>query len=158
MNGDTRNTKVVVCLIVAMTVGAAMLLWLEPNVATPALTNPLAAVGGTPIEDVVIQYAPADQTPGPSAACVIPPDGTPEWHPASGPQLTLVVVGSEPASALREEQKKTLLSVLGGLAHGASGQAVRVRLHPESDTRVNRDLPRQAEDMLELLVEKRWIH
>lgn len=153
MDGDTRNTKVVVWLILAMTAGAATLLWLEPGPDRSVAAAPLTAVDGMPIEDVVVRYADPGTAEVRAADCVLLPDGRWDWRP-SGPHVRLVVVGSDSSGELAAAQKRLLLSVLGGMTQARGGEAVRVRLHPESDTRTRPGLPRQARELCEFLMWK----
>ena len=153
MDGDTRNTKVVVWLILAMTAGAAILLWLEPGPNRPTTAPPLTAIDGMPVEDVVVRFADAGSADVRNADCVILPDGRWDWRP-NGPHVSLVVVGSDDPGELADPQKRLLLSVLGGMTQGRGGDVVRVRLHPDSDTRARPELPRQARELREFLVWK----
>jgi hypothetical protein len=150
VNTNTRNARVVACLILAMTAGARMLLWLEP---APAAADQLllAAVSGVPVEDVLIEYAQPGELP-PPGACLIQPDGG--CDPGRlGPRVHVVVVGSG-QGPLPQEQKQTLLAVLRTMAWSRSGttgaEAPAIHLHPGSDAA-------QARELSEMLVAKRFI-
>ena len=153
MDGDTRNTKVVVWLILAMTAGAAILLWLEPGPDRTATAPPLTAVDGMPVEDVVVRYADAGSADVRTADCVILPDGRWDWRPG-GPHVDLVVVGSGTPDKLAGDQKRLLLSVLSGMTQARDGEVVSVRLDPDSDARAKPELPQQARELCEFLVWK----
>ena len=160
MNGDTRNTKVVVCLILAMTAGALLLLLLEPRPAPAdvSATVPLTARAGTPVEDVLIEFAAPDAGAARNADCLILPDGTCDWRAdgLSGPRVRLAVVGSN-ANGLPDEQKRSLLAVLDNLRQGRAGRMLRVRLHPGFDARLRPVLPPEVRDLCDLLVRKGMI-
>lgn len=162
MTGETRNTRVVVCLILAMTIGAGILLWLEPRSAVSSAEvarlspgTPLMATGGIPVEEVIITYALPGDGQVENADCVILPDGSCVWR-ADSPRVHLVVRGSQSAK-LSAAQKQSLLAALGSMTHGRGGRLVRVRLGEGSDARRQPGLPPQAHDLCELLVRKGMI-
>lgn len=150
---DTRNTKVVVWLVVSMTAGAALLLWLEPpkqNWASGAL---LMAEREGPLKSVRIEYLPAGQAiDAAKYDCLIFADGRCKWQPQSA-DIRLALLGSK-ASQLEEAQARTLLEVLGGLNQFRRLDLRNVRLDPASDARLNPKLPVQAEDLRNLLAKK----
>jgi hypothetical protein len=157
VNTNIRNARVVICLILAMTAGARILLWLEP---APAITEPLTsltAVGGEPIEDVLIEYAPPGE-PLDDSACLIWPDGHRDGEQL-GPRVRLVVVGTE-KDALPEQQKHSLLTALGSIAWCQSAreaEAPIIHLDRSSDPRVTKVLRTQARELYDMLVAKRFI-
>jgi hypothetical protein len=155
MNNDARNTRVVVCLILAMTAGARLLLWLEPGQAKSESLPPLTAAGGIPVEAVVIEYARPDEVRTVGVDCHLLPDGSLVGS-LDDPQVRVVVVGTE-ADELLVAQKKSLLALLGSMTQARDGDLVRVELDPASDVRRDPTLPRQAYDLLELLVRKGMI-
>jgi hypothetical protein len=157
MNGETRNTKVVVCLILAMTAGARLLLWLEPRPTVAGSALPLTATGGASIDNVIVEYARLGEVGARGAEdLLILPDGHSEGQP-DGPQVRLLVVGSGASDELATAQKEALLRTLGGLAQAASAGAVNVRLDAGSDVRQTPGLPLQARDLRQLLVRKGFI-
>ncbi len=158
VNSNTRNARVVACLILAMTAGARILLWLEPAPAVADRVLPLAAVSGTPVEDILIEYAQPGDLPAPGLACLIWPDGRTDGE-QRGPSVWLVVVGSD-GEQLPEVQKQKLLAALGTLTWGQTGSdasTLRIRLHPNSDFRGNPTLRPQARELGGMLVSKRLI-
>jgi hypothetical protein len=148
VNNDTRNTKVVVCLILAATAGMQILLWLEPSEKPAAALVPLMAAGGVPVEDVLISYTAQGEA---GADCLILADGTRDGRPG-GPHVSVAVVPSN-APGLPVAQSKALLELLENMQAGAGGK-LRVRLHPRSDVRWQPGLPPAARDLRELLVRK----
>ena len=162
MNGEARNTQVVVCLILAMTIGAGILLWLEPKPTIPGAgmvrvtpATPLMATGGIPVEEVTIRYALPRDGRAESADCAILPDGSCLWR-ADSPRVHLVVYGSQ-SDKLSAAQKKSLLAALGSMTLGRGGKLVQVRLDADSDVRREPGLPPQARDLCELLLRKGMI-
>jgi len=155
VSNDVRNTRVVVALILAMTVGARALLWLEPTAPASAVSMPLMAAGGTPVENVTIEYSRAGETPAAGWDCLIMPDGTCHWR-AAGPQVRLVVKGSE-TDELPYEQKEALLATLGSVTLGRGGQLVDVRLSPPGDGELDGEAPSPTKALRALLVAKRLV-
>ncbi|MGD8452757.1 MAG: hypothetical protein PVJ57_13135 [Phycisphaerae bacterium] len=153
MHGDTRNSKVVVCLILAMTIGAGILLWLEPKPDAGMLAAPMMAAGDSSLKDVVVAYVPPGEVVGQGANCVILPDGRGEfWRPA-GACLRVAVVGSAKTDALPEAQQQALLSLLSGLTRPDGGEAVHIRLDPPTVTDESVELP-PVRELRDLLVRK----
>jgi hypothetical protein len=166
MTTDKRNTAVVIALILSLTVGARLLMWLEP--AKPQWkANPLLmAERGAGVQEIVIAYvassAGADERVdaylhegGASSLCVVYPDQRPRYW-ARGTSWDFLVVGSE-ADELEPRQKAWLLGALGSLVQPTGLERVRVRLSPDSDPELDANLPVQAVDLRELLVRKQII-
>lgn len=150
---DSRNTRIVACLIASMTLGAGVLLWLEPASRGWAKGPLLLAENGRAIESVVISYARADEPVVPDDyGCLVFPDGQCEWRPDST-LLRVLVVGS-PDEQLGDAQARALLMLLGNVCHGRKDVASFVRLDPGSDARLVSDLPRQGQALTRLLVRK----
>ncbi len=158
LNGDTRNTKVVIALIFAMTAGARILLWLEPGGTEPDGLVPLLAVGGAPVEDVLIEYAPPEQLVRPTADVVVLPDGQCTWDVQS-PHVRLLVVGSD-EETLSRPQKEALLRVLASMSwgRGASGRVpVPIALAADCDPAQRPDVRKQAYELAAWLASKGFI-
>jgi hypothetical protein len=151
MNGETRNTMVVASLILAMTAGMRILLWLEPAPPPAAALRPLTAEGGQPVRQVLIRYAAQGDADAGDVNCYVLPDGSWDWR-ASGPDVNIAVVPSASAG-LPATQSRALLEVLEGVQAAAGGK-LQVRLHPSSDVRQHSGLPPQARELRELLVRK----
>lgn len=154
MKDDNRNATVVVCLILAMTAGARILLWLEPGSSEAGDATLLTAADGAPVEDVVISFALPGDINQADADCLVWPDGNCEWQ-ARGTHVRMVVVGSDDGdSPLPQAQKRNVLAALGSMTQARGWELVPVRLDGESDARRNRALPRQAADLYALLLSK----
>ena len=159
MTPETRNTRVTVCLVVSMTLGAATLMWMDPGTRAPAGERDafLTAARGTPVEALVIEVVPPSQRELLSDfECVILPTGAePVWHPdrLAARQVRVAVAGSDDGQ-LSDEQALVLLRVLGSLKHHRGLPLSSVRLHPDSDVRYRTDLPPQAFALRELLLRK----
>jgi hypothetical protein len=168
MTADKRNATVVIALVLAMTVGAQVLLSFESWFGAPPThwegDVRLSAERGNPVQHVEISYitklADLDELGlddhGRDSVCVIGPAGEVDiWRPA-GPRVRLMVIGSS-EDRLPDEQKRTLLATLGSLSEASGVDLVRVRIASGSDVRRNPDLPMQAHDLRELLVRKKII-
>lgn len=152
---DARNTRVVVALLLTMTAGALLLLWLEPQPPRRTGIPALMAASGTTVETVTIEYGPQREVSTAGVGCLILPSGQWDWTP-DGPHLRLMVVGSG-AEVLPDAQKKALLTVLSSLRLRQGDRPLRVRLQPASDVRVTPALPREARDLCDLLQRKGWV-
>jgi hypothetical protein len=165
MAADKRNTSVVVALIVSMTVGAQVLLWLESWMAPERLhwegQTLLTAASATPVSEVelFLTAAPVDvQAVGneyaPDSICVIESADRVRWIPR-GTVVRLIVVADGP-DVLSDGLKAMLLRVLDNM-HQAGPHAVPVALAPECDPRLDSELPPTAHDLRALLVRKGFI-
>jgi hypothetical protein len=150
---DKRNTKVVAFLIGSMTLGAAVLLGLEPPTRGWSATTLLMAERVRAIEDVQVQYADPDAVVDPNAYdCVVWPSGECQWQP-HGPRICLAVMGSG-SQPLPHTQAETLLAVFGSMTQRHGLDLRRVWLHPASDARLHPELPPAAHELCNLLVRK----
>ncbi len=153
MAADKRNTQIVACLIGSMTLGAAVLLWLEPPTPGWSSATLLLAESGCAVEEVQIRYAGPDAAVDPAAYdCVVLPSGECAWRP-NGSRIRLAVIGSE-GPRLPPAQAKALLAVFGSMTQRHELELDRVWLHPASDARLHPELPAQAHDLCDLLVRK----
>lgn len=163
MQAETRNTKVAAALIAAMTCGAIILLWLEPNVVSATRrsggVSALALAGSTPISDILVEYGRMGDVEAGGRCCLILPDGACDAQPAGGNALRLIVVGSDTPqqTTLTDAQKRSLLALLGSINYGNGGVRTTVALDETSDARLSPDLPPQARDLCNLLVRKGFI-
>ncbi len=170
MSADKRNTSVVIALVVSMTLGLLMLLWLEEHLVPTKRDwsggTLLMAERGLRVEDVRIVYAPtwSDVTAlgvdpqGDDSVCLIDPAGRPQWEPR-GPRVQVVVIGADEAPTaerLADAQKQTLQGVLGTLSEASGRGLVPVRLAeaPVPDSGL---AARQAADLREFLELKGFI-
>lgn len=148
---DTRNTRIVAFLIGSMTVGASVLLWIEPSTRGWSSATLLMAESARAIQEVQIVYTRAGVDPG-SYECMVLPGGQCKWRP-NGSRIRLVVIGSD-APELPRAQAETLLAVFGSMTQRHGLDLDRVWLHPASDARLHPELPVQAHDLCDLLVRK----
>jgi len=154
VSSDTRNVIVAISLIASLTLGAGVLLWLEPPVRGWSESALLMARNGVPVEQVEIVYVPDSVAVSPQRYdCVIYADGHSEWQ-ASGSHIRLAVVGDEDSERLGRRQAQALLAVLGNLEQGWRLGAGRVRLAPESDPRVRPQAPPATQELMQLLLKK----
>lgn len=154
---DKRNARIVGTLIGSLTVGAALLLWLEPRgVSGRTAAALLMMENQVAIEDVTIDFASAnerfDET---QFDCILHPDGRATWQPA-GESIHVLLIGSG-GDRLPEAQAAELLRLLGVLSGERGLDLSRVRLSEESDWRHAPGLPLEARDLADLLVRKDFI-
>jgi len=162
MTADKRNTSIVVALILSMTVGAQVLLWLEPGTPRWQGDVSLIAERAIPIQEVEVVYVRPDMSDDAvlvpddgRSLCVVSAEGQPAWS-AGDPRVRLAVVGSE-ADRLSNEQKRTLLWALQNMSRASGRDLVPVRLAVDSDVRHNEALPVQAADLCDFLLRKQII-
>jgi hypothetical protein len=157
ISADPRNTRVLMLLVFAMSLGAGILFLLEGSVRWPG-GQPLTAVAAArprAVESVEIAYVRA----GPSLNLgafdyVIYPAGWPEHLHVSESvdsrvRLAVVGVGSP---RLDESQQANLLNVLGTLRKARGFSLAKVALSADSDPRRVADLPADARHLYALLV------
>lgn len=163
MAADRRNTIVVIALILSMTIGARVLLWLEPSTPRWEGETLLLAERSRPVEDVVVSYVPPSVPLEESlpdlgedeSLLMIYAEGEPYWEPR-GSQVRMVVVGTE-ADELTHTQQATLLWAIRSMSRAARCDLIPLKLATDSDIRYNPHLPPQAVDLRDLLVRKRII-
>jgi hypothetical protein len=138
MKADRRNTSVVLVLIASMTLGVITLLFLEgrlvPRKQDWRGNTLLMAERGLRFEQVEVACAASWDDlsalgigDGNDSICLIDADGTPQWEPR-GPYVRLVVIGAAATGGLLDEQKATLLGVLGSISQASGREVVPVRL------------------------------
>ena len=153
MAGDKRNTQVIACVIAAMTLGAALLLWLEPPSVGWSTSTLLMAESVPSIEEVRIEFVePLTREHLETYDCLILPDGQCDWQPRNS-AIRLAVVGL-PGQDLSEQQKLTLLAVFGSMTQRHGLDIKCVWLDPASDARLYPELPAGARTLVDLLVRK----
>ena len=153
---EIRNARVATGLIACMTVGALVLLALEPS--RPAWPGPrlLMAEGGTRVSSATLEVL------GPNAESdlaqfdgVIFPDGQLAWAPKSSDVIIGIVSHSQ--GGLPEAQSSQVLSVLGNLRFGGGLELSGIALAASSDPLQHPDLPATAHELRGLLVRKGFI-
>ncbi len=156
MTADNRNVKVVGALIVAMTLGAAVLLFLEPYPRGWSSEPMLIAQTRRVLSDLTVYHIPHAAAFEPSAFDgVVYEDGRCEWRPAGGPARLAVLEGAD--QRMSGEQKRALLSLLYELDRNHELAMRQIRLEPYSDPRLYSGLSQHARDLCDWLVLKRFI-
>jgi len=162
MTTDKRNGLVVMALVLSLTVGVGVLFLLEPGKHLWRGDTTLIAEARQPVDEVEILCAgsltEAQQLFVPQDAdgvCVVYPDKNPRWLPG-GPRVWLLVVGTG-AETLPDAQKIWLLGALRDLTGGTGAERVRIRLAPPLDASASQDLPKQADDLRQLLQRKQLL-
>ena len=156
MTQDTRSTRVTIYLILSMTLGAALLMWLEvPTRGWAAGTYLMAERGGS-IEAVTLTFVPEDQPVlRGEYDCVVRPEGAPIWDPRGDDvRHVRVAILASPEDRLTDSQAGDLMRILGSMKQQRGLDLSRVKLHPDSDDRYRPELPRQAYELRDLLVRK----
>jgi len=150
---DQRNAWVVACLVGAMLLGTAMLLWLEPPAhgwSVPAVELGENVAG---VRSVQIHFALADAAlPLDEYDCVVYADGRCAWRPRSA-DIRLTLLGKR-SNRLPEAQAGTLLAILGSMNLASGLDFSQVRLDPGSDPKLNPGLPPPAHELRALLERK----
>lgn len=130
MAADKRNALVIAALIASMTLGARLLLWMEPGKPRWQGDATLMAERAVPIHDVVISLAQRSSAeaqlaePGAESVCVVYPDQPPSWRFA-GARLLVYVVQTD-AEPLPDRQKEYILAALGSVLQGADHPAAQL--------------------------------
>lgn len=159
MSADKRNTAVVVALVLSLTVGARLLLWLEPGSPQWEGDTLLMAQRGGAVQQIDVHFADdrdalaemyIDER---DSLCVVYPNEEPKWWPG-GPQVHLVVVGDHDQQ-LSQQQMAWVLGALGSLIQDSGQDLLPVRL---ADSATGPGLPPQAADLRSLLERKGIIH
>ncbi len=150
MHSDTRNTKVIASLVAAMTVGAAMLMWLEAPSPALATAQPLTARVGPAVTSLTIEFAPAGAWAGSPEAydCIVAPDAAPYYDVRQdrGGSAWMLVIG-ESGDQLSDQHALQVLKMLG-LLHQQHQLAWRDIRFPVGTGH------QQAEQLRELLIRK----
>jgi hypothetical protein len=157
MTVETRNARVVVLLVAAMTLTGAVLLALEPRRPASTPGESLMAARSSTVDGLIIEYVPPwlDISPG-AYDCAVTEAGEAVWKPRGEREIRMAVM--PPATAeLPEAQKRAILLLIHSLRAQRGLDLGRIRLHPDSDPRLRGDLGPQAESLLDLLVRKGFI-
>jgi hypothetical protein len=152
-----RNTRVVIALVFAMTVGAGALFLMDGTFAWSG-ASPLTAVAAArpkTIESIEIEYIwPSAKVDHSRFDYVIYPIGSSEHlyvSPTVRNSVRVAVVGSGSAR-LDESQQANLLNVLGTLRRSRGFSLGKVTLAAGSDPRQVDALPGDAKHMWSILV------
>jgi len=139
-----------VCLIGSLTLGAGLLLTLEPP-GRAWSSPPLLAAQGTQVRSVVVHIAPAGSDLS-GFDCVIFADRPPLWRTAG--EVMRVALLVERSTPLSTEQAQDLLAVLGAVG---AGKRASVAIDPASDVRDGGNRSSAAYDLLSLLERKGFL-
>lgn len=154
MTAEKRNANVVIALIGALTVGASVLLWMEPRHATSGGAGRdalLMAENQQPVAQLTIAYAKSvvgldrGRFDG-----IIHPDGNLEWESRSS-NARVLVIGSG-GSELNQDQAQRLIYLVRWLNEQRGLDLRNVSLERSSDARETRGLPGEARELTKLLL------
>lgn len=147
---DQRNAKVVVALFGALTIGAGLLLWMEPRYAGIRTGTPLLMMqGAATFESLEIEFLEAGRRFATlDYDCLIPAEGELVWNP-QGTALRLLVVGQK--DRLTNRQARQLNELISNLQQNNGLDPANVRLAHGSDPRTSRAVPVGAQEMAALL-------
>ncbi len=153
MNPDNRNARVIGLLVGAMTVGASVLLALEPAGIRWGGAPLLAMRNVSALESARICFiASVLDTTLAEYDCVILPSGDPIWQPRSAHIRVAVVGDGKPQ--LPEAQVEALLAILGNLTQTLGLSPTQITLDGDSDPRIRTDLPPAATNLAGVLSRK----
>ncbi len=153
MNPDNRNARVIALLVGAMTVGASILLALEPAGIRWGRAPLLQMRNVSSLDSARISFiGSALDTNLAEYDCVILPSGEPIWQPRS-PNIRVAVVGSG-TPRLPESQAEALLAVLGNLTQTLGLDPRQIVLDESSDPRLNANLAPAAAHLRSVLERK----
>lgn len=155
MTKDTRNTRVIIVLVLSMSLGAFVLRMIAIPTAGWSRDTVLMAERVRNVDAATIACVPyGEPISRYEYDCVVLPDGEVLWDPRVGvSDVYIAVAGSADGEFARDQQAK-LLQVLGVLTQQHELDLSRVRLHPDSDSRYRSDLSNQAIALRSLLVRK----
>ncbi len=147
---DQRNAKVVVALFGALTIGAGLLLWMEPRYAGIRPGTPLLMMqGAATFESLEIEFLEAGRRfATQDYDCLIPADGEVVWNPQNS-ALRLLVVGQK--DRLTTRQARQLNELINSLQQNNGLDPASIRLARGSDPRTSRAVPVGAQEMAALL-------
>lgn len=154
MTKDTRNTRVIIALVLSMSVGAFVLRMIAIPTAGWS-PDTLMAERIQEVDAATIACIPyGEPISRVEYDCVVSPDGEVYWDPRAGVSDIYIAVAGSVNDEFTREQQVELLKVLGSLAQQHNLDLSRVRLHPDSDSRYRTDLSDQAIALRSLLVRK----
>jgi hypothetical protein len=158
MDHSTRNAKTVTALIISMSVGAALLLGLEPKNDNPPSTM-LIARDAAAVDSLLVEFVPQESADSLAAYhCVILPDkeGSCVWRPDGGSQIRLAILGPQD-QPLGQEQAHNLLRVVGTLHRSYGLDFSNIRLAVNTAPGGQASTERGPRDLRDLLVRKGFI-
>lgn len=156
VTSDKRNTNVMIALLGSLTVGALLLLWLEPRptgLAAGGSAGLMATVSNR-VEFATIEYLPPGATDLQSYDCIIRPDQV-QWNLRNS-NARLAVIGSGGAT-LSDGHRRQLLQAIRDLARstGLSPNQIRLSADLRSDSAAARAA--EAADLVEFLRAKSFV-
>lgn len=153
MVNERRNANVVAMLVASLTVGAGLLLVLEPHAKTGKANPTLAAVRGDRLDSLMIEWAEEGTTIMLENAIRIDADA--KVSGSTDTRGRLVVFS--PRGGMSEDQQKEVLRVLKELSETRGLHDNRVSISAESDPNHHANLPKGARDLHNLLVKKAFV-
>lgn len=138
MSSNTRNTRMIVALVVAMTLGAGLLLQLESRMPRAPWdeASPLMARQETAVESMTIStirdresMRGADADLGEFDAAILP-SGECYWREAASGAVRVALLAS--GEGMNTEQARTLLLVIRSLHNLRGLDLSHIRLEPEA--------------------------
>lgn len=152
MLSHNRNIKVVGWLVCTLSVGATLLLWLEPPAQVWAPAEAMARELHAPIEAVEIDCTPLQRCDADAYDGMVFPDGRFAFR-QRGSQVRVAIV-AEPDADLPANQAKAVLAVIGSLRTFGGLDLKRVRLASDDAGPGNLPTSRPAQQLAELLQRK----
>lgn len=156
VTSDKRNTNVMIALLGSLTVGALLLLWLEPRpTGLAAGGSPgLMATVSNRVEFATIEYLSPGTTDFASYDCIIRPDQV-QWNLRNS-NARLAVLGSGGAT-LSDGHRRQLLQAIRDLTRstGLSPNQIRLAVDLRSESAAAR--APEAADLVEFLRAKSFV-
>lgn len=158
VTSDKRNTNVMIALLGSLTLGALLLLWLEPRPTGLAASRSasLMATVANRIEFATIEYVPAGQSDLESYDCVVQADGV-RWNLRESTVNARIAVVGTGARVLSDEHRRQLLIAVRDLTRstGLSPNQIRLAANLRGDPAAI-GVP-EAADLVEFLRAKSFV-
>jgi hypothetical protein len=152
---DTRNTRVIIALVLSMSAGAFVLRMIAVPTAGWSRDTVLMAERVREVDAATIACVPyGEPISRYEYDCVVLPDGEIRCDLRAGVKDVYIAVAGSADGEFARPQQAALMRVLGSLTQQHHLDLTRVRLHPDSDSRYRSDLSNQAIALRSLLVRK----
>lgn len=155
MTSDKRNTNVMIALLGSLTLGALMLLWLEPRAASPdgGAAPALMATSAKPVEFATVEYVKPGRANLESYDCVVYVDRV-EWSLRNS-NARIAVVG-EGGATLSDGCRRQLLTAIRDLTRSTGLSPNQIRLAADLRGDAASSVP-EAADLVAFLRAKSFV-
>lgn len=153
MISKKRNANVVAALIASLTLGAGVLLLMDPHPKPATRNASLLVAGGQRVASATLHYVGTDVDLS-AYDYVVGLSGDRSGQPR-GRDVHVAVVGN--GAAMSDAQLRTVLFVLNELRQSYGMRDDGVRVGPSCDVRIDSTLSRGARDLFDILSRKQFI-